>query len=112
MAFLPQASLSWRIYRRLVSVCESVFSLPDTPPDADILKLYNLPAPVADATNVISPSVMIDLLVPESTLWNAVKPKTRKVIKQAFREGIIIDQTSELSEDSWNLFHGAYQRLR
>jgi hypothetical protein len=112
MAFLPQPSLSWRTYRRLVSVCESFFSPPDTPPDADILKLYNLPAPVADVKNIISSSVIIDLHVPESNLWNAVKPKTRKVIRQALRDGVITDQTSELSEGSWNSFRAAYQRLR
>ena len=112
MTFVPQASFSWRTYRRFVRVCEHFFSLPARFPDADILKLSNLPAPLPHVENITSPTLLIDLRKPEEDLWNGVKIKTRKMIRQALRDGIVVEQASELSDKSWDAFVSAYQRLR
>ena len=111
MPFVPKASLAWRIYRRLVRTQVEFFVPPDPFPRVDILKLRNLPAPFPGVENLSCPTVAIDLGQEEDALWNGVEPKTRKVIRQAMREGVEVER-AQLSAESWNKFHTAYQKLR
>ena len=111
MPFVPKTSFTWRTYRRLVRTQVLFFSPPDTFPRADILKLCNLPAPFPGVENLSCPTVAIDLGQEEDALWNGVESKTRKVIRQAMREGVEVARVP-LSAESWNEFHMAYQKLR
>ena len=111
MPFVPRASLAWRMYRRLVRTCVQFFAPPDPFPRADILKLCNLPAPFPGVENENCPTVVIDLEQPEESLWNGVESKTKKVIRQAVREGVDVEHV-QLSAETWNSFHSAYQKLR
>ena len=111
MPFVPKASLVWRIYRRLVRTQVGFFAPPDAFPRVDILKLCNLPAPFPGVANLSCPTVVIDLRQEEDALWNGVESKTRKVIRQAVREGVQVERV-QLSAKSWNEFHTAYQKLR
>jgi hypothetical protein len=111
MPFVPKASFAWRTYRRLVRTHIEFFSPPEAFPRVDILKLCNLPAPFPGVSNESRPTVVIDLRQPEDALWNGVEPKTRKVIRQAAREGVEVARV-QLSAASWNEFHTAYQKLR
>jgi hypothetical protein len=88
------------------------FTPPDAFPRADILKLCNLAAPYPGVENASCPTVVIDLGQPEDALWNGVEPKTRKVIRQATRDGVKIERVSELSAETWNSFLADYQKLR
>jgi len=99
------------MFRRFVRTHIQFFSPPTTFPCVDILKLLNLPAPVPGAANLNCPTVVIDLRQEEDALWNGVEPKTRKVIRQAVREGVEVERV-QLSAESWNEFHTAYQKLR
>ncbi len=112
MVFVPKTSFAWRTYRRLVRTHIDFFS-PEAPlPKADILKLYGLPAPFPATANQNCPTIVIDLSLPEDTLWNAVDPKSRKVIRQATREGITVDHFREVSAEEWDAFQSAYNNLR
>jgi hypothetical protein len=111
MPFVPKASLLWRTYRRLVRTQVEFFAVPDTLPDADVLKLCNLPAPFPGVANESCPTIVIDLSASEEELWNAVEAKSRKVIRQAAREGVVIKRV-ELTEQNWAAFLSAYRKLR
>ena len=111
MPFVPKASFAWRTYRRLVRTQVLFFAPPDAFPRVDILKLCNLPAPFPGVSNASLPTVVIDLRQPEDALWNGVEPKTRKVIRQAARDGVEVERV-QLSAENWNEFHAAYQKLR
>ena len=111
MPFVPRASLAWRMYRRLVRTQVRFFAPPDPFPRVDILKLCNLPAPFPGVENENCPTVVIDLEQPEESLWNGVESKTKKVIRQAVREGVDVEHV-QLSAETWNSFHSAYQKLR
>ncbi len=99
------------MYRRLVRTEVLFFKAPDTFPPVDILKLCNLSAPFPGAENISCPTVAIDLGQPEDILWNGVEAKTRKVIRQAGRDGVEVERV-QLSADIWNTFRAAYQKLR
>jgi len=111
MPFVPKASFAWRMYRRLVRTDVRFFAQPDAFPSADILKLCNLPAPFPGVENVCCPTVVVDLEQPEDVLWNGVEAKTRKVIRQAVRDGVEVERV-QLSAETWNSFHAAYEKLR
>jgi hypothetical protein len=111
MSFVPKASLAWRMYRRLVRTQVNFFAPPATFPRVDILKLLNLPAPFPNVSNESLPTVVIDLRQTEEALWNGVEPKTRKVIRQAARDGVEVVPVP-LSAENWNEFHTAYEKLR
>jgi hypothetical protein len=100
------------MYRRLVRTQVYFFVPLDAFPRVDILKLCNLPAPFPGVENVSCPTVVIDLGQPEDALWDGVDPKTRKVIRQAGRDGVEVERVRELSAETWDSFHAAYQKLR
>ena len=108
--FVPEPSLVWRLYRRLVRTDVQLFALPDTLPNADILKLYGLSAPIPNGSNKCCPTIVVDLQQPADALWNDVEHKTRKVIRQAVREGITVVKDS--SKPCWDGFRAAYEKLR
>jgi hypothetical protein len=112
MPFVPKASLAWRIYRRLVRTQVRFFAPPDAFHRVDILKLCNLPAPFPGVENLSCPTVVIDLEQSEDALWDGVDPKTRKVIRQAIRDGVQVERLPELSAETWNEFDAAYRKLR
>lgn len=87
------------------------FAVPSTPPAADVLKLFNLPAPFPGVPNESCPTIVIDLSPPEEDLWNGVETKTRKVIRQAARDGVAVGRVPELTEEIWNTFLAAYRKL-
>ena len=111
MAFVPPAPFSWKIYRYAVRTHVEFFSPPSEFPSVDILKLNTLPAPFPGVANISCPTMQIDLLQSEDALWENVDPKARKVIKQASREGVEV-RHEELSEETWNSFLAAYNKLR
>ncbi len=111
MPFVPKASFLWRMYRLLVRTQVEFFAMPETLSFADVLKLCNLPMPFPDLPNESCPTILIDLSVPEEDLWNAVEAKSRKVIRQAAREGVTGERI-ELTEQNWNAFLSAYWKLR
>jgi hypothetical protein len=112
MSFVPAAPLNWRLYRSLVRTHVEFFTRPSSLPDADILKLNAQSEPVPEVPNLCYPTVVIDLTPPEETLWNGVEAKTRKVIRQAEREGAGMRVTTSLSQEDWNGFRAAYDRLQ
>jgi hypothetical protein len=109
--FVPKVSSAWRIYRRIVRTRVEFFSVPAAIPRADVLKLCDLPAPFPGVPNEYRPTILIDLRTSDDDLWNAIAPQTRKVIRQAKREGIVIERASEISETNWNAFLAAYRKL-
>jgi hypothetical protein len=111
MPFVPKASFLWRTYRRLVRTQVEFFAVPETLPDADVLKLCNLPAPFPGVANESCPTIVIDLSASEEELWNAVDRNTRKLIRQAMREGTGAERI-ELTEQTWNEFLSAFCKLR
>lgn len=112
MSFVPTAPLSWRFYRALVRTRVAYFARPDPLPDADILRLYAQAEPVPGVANLHYPTVVIDLASPEESLWGGVEQKTRKVIRQAEREGATMRVLTSLSPADWQGFAAAYQRLQ
>ena len=76
-----------------------------------MLKLCDLPAPYPDATCHHCPTVVIDLRAPEDELWQNVQPATRKLIRQARRDGIAVSGVAALSEEFWLSFLPAYRKL-
>ena len=112
MPFIPRASLAWRAYRRLVRTHIDFFAPAASFPKTDILKLYALPAPLPGVENLICPTIIIDLLSAEDALWEAVDAKSRKVIRQAGREGIEVDHFRDVSAKDWDEFQAAYNKLR
>lgn len=110
MPFVPKASFLWRVYRRLVRTRVAFFAVPEALPDADVLKLCNLPEPYPGVANESCPTIVIDLTACEEDLWNAVDPKSRKVIRQAGRDGVTVEPVA-LTEENWNAFLAAYRRL-
>jgi len=111
MPFVPRASFAWRLYRRLVRTHVEFFSVPEGLPDVDVLKLCSLPAPFPGVPNESCPTILIDLAAPEEDLWNGVDPKTRKVIRQADRENIVVERLPELTKEAWDDFFAAYGKL-
>ncbi|MDE2135622.1 MAG: hypothetical protein KGJ49_13625 [Alphaproteobacteria bacterium] len=112
MPFVPKASFAWRAYRRLVRTQVEYFSAPDPFPAVDVLKLCNLPAPFPGVVNGTCPTVVVDLGQPEEALWNGVESKTRKVIRQAVRDGVQVGIVPELTAEKWSAFRAAYGELR
>ena len=112
MSFVPAAPLSWRLYRTLVRTRVAYFTRPDPPPDADILKLNAQSEAVPGVANLCYPTVVIDLTPPEETLWAGVEQKTRKVIRQAEREGASMRVLTSLTSANWRDFRSAYERLQ
>lgn len=87
------------------------FAAPVSLPDADVLKLCDLPAPFPGVANEYRPTILIDLHLPEEDLWIELTPPTRKMIRQAERLGIVVEDVSELSETVWDEFLAAYGKL-
>jgi hypothetical protein len=87
------------------------FAVPASLPDADVLKLCDLPVPFPGTANEYRPTILIDLHQPEEDLWNCVTPPTRKMIRQATRLGIVVDDVSALDEKTWSSFQAAYFKL-
>ena len=112
MSFVPAAPLSWRFYRSLVRTRVAFFTRPAPLPDADILRLHAQSEPVPGVANLCYPTVVIDLTPPEETLWGGVEQKTRKVIRQADREGATMRVLTSLSSADWQGFCAAYERLK
>ncbi|MDE1987421.1 MAG: hypothetical protein KGJ28_12830 [Alphaproteobacteria bacterium] len=109
--FVPQASPVWRLYRRLVRTEVAFFTPPDAVPDADVLKLCIQPAPTPGACNFSCPTIIIDLSPSEEELWNGIESKSRKVIRQAMREAITVNDVP-LTEENWITFRAAHETLR
>ncbi|MDR3528347.1 MAG: hypothetical protein P4L57_13825 [Rhizomicrobium sp.] len=112
MAFLPPTSLAWRLWRRLVRTQVSYFAVPEVMPDADVLKLCDLPVPYPGVYNHYRPTIQIDLSQSEDVLFKALAPAVHKAIRQAARGGIVIETLDEISEDVWDAFLSAHQKLR
>jgi len=112
MSFVPTAPLGWRVYRSLVRTRVAYFTRPDPPPDADILRLYAQAEPVPGVANLHYPTIVIDLAPPEESLWSGVEQKTRKVIRQAEREGAAMRVLTSLSAADWQGFAAAYEKLQ
>jgi len=98
------------MWRRLVRTEVVYFRVPAVPPRVDVLKLCDLPAPFPDVANEYRPTILIDLTQSEEALLADVVANTRKVIRQASREGITVD-TVPLTETTWNAFLTAYWKL-
>lgn len=111
MPFVPRTSFAWRAYRRLVRTRVAFFAVPADTAGVDVLKLCDLPAPLPSVANEYRPTVRIDLVRDEDALWNDVVPKTRKVIRQAGREGITVERIDELTEETWNAYLASYGKL-
>lgn len=86
------------------------FAVPTALPDADILKLCDLPAPFPGVANEYRPTLLIDLRLPEEDLWNGLTPPTRKMIRQAKRLDLVVEPV-DLTEAIWNEFLAAYWKL-
>lgn len=99
------------MWRRVVRTQVAYFAVPATLPAADVLKLSDLPARFAGVPNVYRPTILIDLQQPEEALWEAVVPQTRKVIRQAIRQNIVVECIPELTEEIWDAFLSAYWKL-
>jgi hypothetical protein len=112
MPFVPAAPLAWRLFRGVVRTHVEFFSKSEAPPGTDVLKLINLPEPVPGVENLACPTVVIDLTRSEEDLWNGMDAKTRKVIRQASRENLIVQEMRELSATDWQTFLDAYDKLR
>jgi hypothetical protein len=111
MAFVPKASLLWRLYRRLVRTQVEYFAVPAAMPHADVLKLCDLPRPFPGVPNEYRPTIVIDLSAAEEELWNPLSPHLRKAIRQSRREGVIVEKLRELKEVDWDAFLAAYWKL-
>lgn len=111
MAFVPHTSFAWRTWRRLVRTEIAYFAVPATLPHADVLKLRDLPAPFPGAPNDYRPTILIDLTQSEDDLLAAMVANTRKVMRQAAREGIRVASVMPLNEETWDAFLAAYWKL-
>jgi hypothetical protein len=111
MAFVPQTSLAWRVWRRLVRTEVTYFAMPAALPAVDVLKLCDLPAPFPGVDNAYRPTILIDLTRPEDELLAAVNTHTRKVLRQAVREHVTIASAMPLDESTWNAFLEAYWKM-
>jgi hypothetical protein len=111
MAFVPHTSLAWRVWRLLVRTEVAYFAVPSPPPDVDVLKLSDLPAPVPGVDNEYRPTILIDLALPEDELLAAINAHTRKVLRQAGREGVTVASVLPLTETTWDNFLAAYWKL-
>lgn len=111
MAFAPDTSFAWRLWRCLVRTQVAFFGAPTTPPAVDVLKLCDLPAPFPGVPNEYRPTILIDLTEPEETLLAGVVANTRKVMRQAVREGVTVQSVMPLSDEVWNAFLTAYWKL-
>lgn len=111
MAFVPPTSLAWRAWRRLVRTEVAYFRVPDVLPAVDVLKLCDLPEPQEGVENEHRPTILIDLTQNEDDLFTGITASTRKVIRQAGREGITVSSVLPLDEKTWNDFLAAYWKL-
>lgn len=111
MVFVPRVSLAWRAWRCVVRTRVEFFCVPASLPDADVLKLCDLPAPFPGVTNEYCPTILIDLRQSEEGLWAGVVPQTRKVIRSAMRQGIEVEDIDDLDEETWNAFLASYRKL-
>jgi len=109
--FVPRPSLAWRLYRRIVRTRVEFFAVPDAIADVDVLKLCDLPVAFPGVPNEHRPTILIDLSPSEDELWNGVVPKTRKVIRQAMRDGITIGRVAQITEPVWLSFLASYMKL-
>lgn len=112
MAFTPRVSIAWRMWRRIVRTQVEYFAVPGDQPATDVLKLCDLPSPFPGVDNVYRPTMLIDLQKSAEDLWNAVAPQTRKMIRHAVRQDIVVEPITELTGEIWNAFLAAYWRLR
>ena len=108
--FKPELSPLWRLYRQVVRTQIAYFKEPGSRHGADILKLFSLPARIPGAINLKCPTILLDLRPSIDALWNGSDPKTRKVIRQAAREGISV--TADMSPECWRQFSAAHANLR
>ena len=88
------------------------FAVPSVTSRVDCIKLWNLSAPVAGTASEPCPTVVVDLRLTEIDLWNAVEAKTRKAIRQAVRDGIVVEQLVALTEQTWQSLLCSYGKLR
>ena len=109
--FVPKASLAWRLYRAIVRTRVEFFAVPAQVSGTDVLKLSDLPAPFPGVLNEHRPTILIDLSASEDELWNGVVARTRKVIRQAVRDGIVIERVPEMTEAVWRDFLAAHAKL-
>jgi hypothetical protein len=87
------------------------FAVPGSPPRVDVLKLCDLPVPYPGIANEYRPTILIDLTQPEDVLLAGVNAHTRKVLRQAVREGVTVSSVLPLSEAVWDEFLEAYWKL-
>lgn len=111
MSFVPATSLAWRAWRHLVQTEVVYFRAPTPLPPVDVLKLCDLDLPYPGVFNDYRPTILIDLTRPEDDLLAEIAANTRKVIRQATREGVTVDSMMPLTEPCWNEFLAAYWKL-
>lgn len=111
MAFIPPVSSTWRIWRRVVRTRLAYFAVPPSVSGVDVLKLCDLPSPFPGVPNEYRPTILIDLRQPDEALWLAVTPQTRKLIRQAERQGIAVERVDTMTAAMWNRFIAAYRKL-
>lgn len=111
MVFVPRVSLAWRVWRRIVRTHTEFFCVPASLPNADVLKLCDLPAPFPGVPNEYRATILIDLRQPEEDLWAAVTASTRKMIRTATRNGITVENIDAPDEAIWKAFLVAYWKL-
>ncbi|GAA0558305.1 hypothetical protein GCM10008942_03480 [Rhizomicrobium electricum] len=87
------------------------FAVPASPPHVDVLKLCDLPAPYPNVANEYRPTILIDLTQPEDALLAAVNAHTRKVLRQAVREGVTVASVLPLNQAIWDHFLESYWKL-
>jgi hypothetical protein len=112
MTFTPKVPLAWRFYRHLVHTETQFFARTDPMPGTDVLKLCNMPTPADGVTNLRRSTVLIDLSCGEDALIAGMDAKTRKVARQAEREGVRVEHYRRLSATEWRDYLAAYARLR
>lgn len=99
------------MWRRIVRTQVAYFSVPVPLPDADVLKLNDVPARIAGVPNTYRPTILVNLHQSEEELWDAIAAQTRKAIRQAIRQNIVVEPIAELTEDIWEAFLSAYWKL-
>lgn len=111
MVFVPRVSLAWRAWRCLVRTHVAFFCVPPKMPNADVLKLCDLPAPFPGLPNDHRSTIQIELSQREEELWAAVVSSTRKMIRSAQRAGIVVENIDTPDEPTWTVFLAAYRKL-
>lgn len=111
MSYIPAAPLAWRLFRALVRTEVQFFVRSAPRPGIDILKLYNMPAPIAGAANLRRATVLIDLTQDEEPLFAQMDSRCRKGVRQAERAGVRVERFETLTEVVWRDFTRDFAKL-